>query len=96
MRTVNINREKADHYCGRPSVYSNPYHIGPDGDRTTVLRLYYIHLVDNPEIVKIAYDTFRDGDRLGCYCAPDRCHVDILRKFVRHFPAVPAYDSLWR
>jgi Domain of unknown function (DUF4326) len=44
-RIVHCKREPYDVYIGRPSVWDNPYEIGKDGDRETVIRKYreYLH-----------------------------------------------------
>ena len=82
------NKDKGEHfdvYCGRGTLWGNPYAIGADGDRDEVIR-------------KFKYDFDRDylkggatfkekliahrGKTLGCHCKPYPCHGDVLAKFL--------------
>jgi hypothetical protein len=38
-------------YIGRPSVWGNPYVIGKDGDRETVIRKYREYLLSSPDLM---------------------------------------------
>lgn len=42
----NIKKETADIYCGRPTIYSNPFKIGQDGAREEVISKYIDYFVD--------------------------------------------------
>jgi hypothetical protein len=66
-------------YVGRPTKWGNPYIIGAgrDGTRKEVIRLYKILLDDNPEIKDAARQELRGKD-LVCWCAPHKCHADVL------------------
>ncbi|HHN8406098.1 TPA: DUF4326 domain-containing protein [Morganella morganii] len=77
--------EDFDTYCGRGTLWGNPYAIGIDGDREEVIR-------------KFKYDFDRDylkggkefkeklkelrGNILGCHCKPYACHVDVLARYL--------------
>lgn len=63
-------------YIGRPSRWGNPYHIGRDGDRATVISRFRAYLDTHPELVTAARLELRGRD-LACYCAPLPCHGDI-------------------
>ncbi|CDG88865.1 DUF4326 domain-containing protein [Xenorhabdus bovienii] len=82
------NKDRGEHfdvYCGRGTLWGNPYAIGADGDRDEVIR-------------KFKYDFDRDylkggsdfkeqlkahrGKTLGCHCKPYACHGDILAQFL--------------
>ena len=39
-QVVNLKHEPYDVYIGRPSVWGNPFRIGKDGDRPTMIRKY--------------------------------------------------------
>lgn len=66
-------------YVGRPSKYGNPFVIGVDGDRDEVIRLYEERLMNSPRLLADAKRELRGYD-LICWCAPERCHADILLK----------------
>jgi hypothetical protein len=78
-------------YIGRPSPLGNPYVLYTDGDRDHVIELYreWLHTsyFNNP-IVRSEIDRLvtlcKDGANieLQCYCAPKKCHGDVIKEFV--------------
>lgn len=86
-RVVNIHKEKCDVYIGRGSIWGNPYEIGKDGDRNTVILKYYDYmfarLKNNPEIKHQLKKLV--GKRIGCFCKPKPCHGDILVEFIVNY-----------
>lgn len=60
----------------RPSRWGNPFVIGRDGNRLTVIDKYRAHLMASPELLA-ALPTLK-GKHLVCYCSPAPCHADIL------------------
>jgi Domain of unknown function (DUF4326) len=65
-----------DVYIGRPSKWGNPFEIGKDGTRYEVIEKYreYIKTAfTEEEIIKEL-----KGKVLGCWCAPEECHGDVL------------------
>lgn len=84
-RVVNLRKEKYDVYIGRPSKWGNPYVIGPDGGRETVINKYRDWILSQPALMA-DLKTLK-GKRLGCYCAPKPCHGDVLVELVnKHCP----------
>ena len=78
MMRVNFNNQFCDVYIGRPSMYGNPFRIGPDGTRQEVLERYEQwlwsrrHLLNN--IIRVL-----PGKILGCHCTLTMpCHGDLL------------------
>ncbi|CAH5695370.1 DUF4326 domain-containing protein [Enterobacter hormaechei] len=86
--TFTSNKDRGEHfdiYCGRGTLWGNPYAIGVDGDREEVIR-------------KFKYDFDRDylkggaefkeklkalrGQTLGCHCKPYACHCDVLSQYL--------------
>jgi hypothetical protein len=80
---VVLNARKVGHYLddtyyiGRPSKFGNPFRTGPDGDRDEVIDKYEAYLLANPALIAAAKRELRGLD-LICWCAPKRCHGDIL------------------
>lgn len=82
-KVVNIKKRTCEIYCGRGSIYGNPFKIGRDGDRKQVISKYreyfYKRLTDSK---------FRDsilslkGKILGCYCKPLDCHLDVIVEYL--------------
>ena len=63
-------------YIGRPSIWCNPFVIGKDGSRDDVIAKYETWLLGNGKLVdQLAVHLGKD---LVCWCAPARCHGDVL------------------
>lgn len=69
--------EPGDIYVGRPTKWGNPFVIGSDGGREDVVRKYCDWLLRNPALVAQAKKELC-GHNLVCWCAPHKCHADIL------------------
>ena len=76
---VNIKLDRYDIYIGRGSPYGNPFIIGKDGNRDQVCDRYESLRSKDPEFIAMVKKNLR-GKRLGCFCAPERCHGDWLAK----------------
>ncbi|WP_428393426.1 DUF4326 domain-containing protein [Lichenicoccus sp.] len=63
-------------YIGRGSRWGNPFRIGPDGDRATVIARHETRLRDQHQLLR-ALGELRGRD-LVCFCAPAACHGDLL------------------
>lgn len=74
---VHCKKEKYDVYIGRPSIWGNPFEIGKDGNREEVIEKYKKYLETKPELMERAKKELK-GKILGCFCAPQPCHGDIL------------------
>lgn len=100
-RVVNVRRERADHYIGRPSRWGNPFVIGPDGDRDLVIAKYHRHILDRmlERPVTARYLLRLRGQRLGCYCKPAACHGDVLVEIIEALEGLgdnPTDDAISR
>lgn len=60
----------------RMSKWGNPFVLGRDGDRDTVIGRYQECLPSQPSLLA-AVGELR-GKAFGCWCAPLRCHGEIL------------------
>jgi len=74
-RYVYIGRRNS-RYGVADSKWLNPFVVGQDGDRSTVIRLYREHLAERPDLLA-DLDELR-GKTLVCWCAPAPCHGDVL------------------
>ncbi len=74
---IYIGREVPEHGLDA-SKWGNPFVLAVDTDaeRDRVLTLYRAWIVDQPELMQ-SLEELR-GQRLGCWCAPKRCHGDVL------------------
>jgi hypothetical protein len=75
-RVVHFKREPFDVYIGRPSKWGNPFAIGKDGTRADVIRKYEGWLRTQPALLATLPEL--RGKVLGCWCAPQACHGDVL------------------
>ena len=81
---VHCRKENYDVYIGRAvrrrrlkaSIWGNPFVIGKDGTRDEVMVKYREWLLGNPELLKKLPEL--KGKVLGCWCAPEACHGDVL------------------
>lgn len=62
-------------YVGRPTKWGNPYVVGRHGTRDAVIALYESYVERSGLISDL--DELRGRD-LVCWCAPERCHADVL------------------
>ena len=71
-------------YIGRPSIWGNPFVIGKDGSRDDVIAKYERWLLGNGKLVdQLAALAGKD---LVCWCAPARCHGDVLVRLANKPP----------
>tara|TARA_Y100001949_G_C15808556_1_gene252424 strand:+ start:345 stop:602 length:258 start_codon:yes stop_codon:yes gene_type:complete len=78
---VNKKHSNYDVDIGRPSIWGNPYIIGRDGDRATVVAKYKEHFLGSFHLKQLATEKLK-GKVLGCYCKPEACHGDIIVDFL--------------
>lgn len=75
-------------YIGRPTALGNPFQIGRDGDRETVVAKYrawlWKRLRDRNSPQRLAMeDLLKEAEKgpveLLCWCAPQACHGDVIK-----------------
>lgn len=85
MKILNLHTDDCRNaaYVARPSPLGNPYAIGRDGDRETVIAKYQDWLdrqiAHRDPVVLTALLGIRPDQDLACYCAPQACHAEIIR-----------------
>lgn len=81
---VHCMRDEYDIYIGRPNPkvkshdakWGNPFIIGRDGTREEVIEKYKRWLASQHTL--LADLPSLKGKVLGCWCAPQTCHGDVL------------------
>lgn len=80
---VHCRREPYDVYIGRPSKWGNPFHVVSESrptrlgmTRDEAIAAYAKWIKTQPELMA-ALPELRDKV-LGCWCAPYRCHGEVL------------------
>ena len=79
-------------YVGRPSALGNPFKLEYEFGRDAVIQQYELWLQKriNARDVRVCdelnrlYRIARDQDllELTCWCAPKRCHADVIRNML--------------
>jgi hypothetical protein len=82
---VHCKRPPHDVYIGRPSKWGNPFVIGRDGTRPQVIERYERWLLDQPALLAALPEL--TGKTLGCWCAPQACHGDVLGRLANQPPS---------
>ena len=78
MKTVVVHvNDPHDVYIGRPSVFGNPFKVGVDGTREEVIAKHAKWVYTQPDLMERIKSELK-GKRIACWCAPKRCHGDIL------------------
>jgi hypothetical protein len=71
----------------KASSFANPFKIGKDGTRDEVITKYRDYMIDllvkSPKLVEELLSM--RGKDLGCWCAPEPCHGDILLELIEEF-----------
>ena len=63
------------------SIFANPFKIGKDGTRDEVLTKYREYIMGEFAKNKDLFTELK-GKNLGCWCAPEPCHGDILMELI--------------
>lgn len=84
-KVVNKRDESYDYYGGRGSLLGNPYEIGKDGTRDEVCDRYEIWFAFllKSAVFRRELENLR-GKKLGCFCKPQRCHLDTVAKYLNN------------
>lgn len=88
---VNIRLNKYDTYVGREGhgrdgYFGNPFSVIKDGGRERAIALYREYFLQrlrvDPEFA--ARVEGLKGKRLGCFCAPKKCHGDVIVEYLEN------------
>lgn len=71
-------------YIGRGSVWGNPHRMKNEAGRAWCIELYRRTLWKKIQTREITVQMLLalDGKRLACYCAPKRCHGEVIIKAI--------------
>lgn len=73
---VNISHGGYDVKVDRSTKWGNPFKIGRDGTRDEVIAKYREWVVKQPVLMSRINEIH--GKVLGCWCAPEPCHAEVL------------------
>lgn len=73
-------------YCGRPSIYGNPYNMGPHESKVRDHQVYWSELGDDAKPKEGLRNVVRDESievlNLVCFCKPKACHCDTMHEWL--------------
>lgn len=94
-RAVHLRRDEYDVRIDRRTKWGNPFVIGRDGDRATVIVLYREHLDAELASGRVTLEELAalHGKRLGCWCAPEPCHGDVLAEVAERAAATAGEET---
>lgn len=90
-RVVNIRKEFADIYMGRPwkwhragSPWHNPFHIERGQPRGSAILAFaaYFYAPEQKWLREKALAEIWPNATLGCWCAPHPCHAEIVAGYL--------------
>ena len=85
IKVVHCKKEPFDVYIGRGSKWGNPFIIGQHGTREDVISKYEAYIMSRRDLIDALPELI--GKTIGCWCAPQACHGDILKIMVE--------DEIW-
>ena len=92
IKIANIKKKEFyDLYIGREnkwlglegSKWGNPFVMKNESKREEVLAKYKEHILNSPELLNSLSEL--KGKTLGCYCAPKKCHGNVLIELYNEF-----------
>lgn len=82
---VNIHATDCDVYAGRGSILGNKHRIGRHCTREQSIARYkidfYKRIEKDPKFKRAVLNC--KGKRVGCFCKPLPCHVDVIVEYLK-------------
>lgn len=76
---VHCKRSRYDVYIGRPSKFGNPFPLRAGESRDAAIEKYRAWLMaPEQSALRAAVRTELRDKVIACWCAPKRCHGDVL------------------
>lgn len=86
MNIVHCKKSPYQIYCGRPSIYGNPYVIGKHGSRAEVISMYQEHFnIRIKEDADFKQEVLKLKDKTcACWCdfPKQDCHLRIFKEWL--------------
>lgn len=87
---VNCKTDVFDEWIKRPGKWGNPFIKGVHGTHLEVIELHRKWIFTQPKLLADLHEL--RGRRLGCGCAPAKCHGDILAQLAN----IPVGPAIWK
>lgn len=83
---VNIRTEPCDVYCGRAGhgrdgYWGNPHDGASRSANIELFTRYFYHRLATDRVFEHRLEALRNK-KLGCFCKPLPCHVDIIAEYL--------------
>lgn len=96
-KTATPEEMKTAVYIGRPSPLKNPYPMDKEEDRDRVVdsfECYFVKaLLRRIPVIETAFRALTPDSVLMCFCAPLRCHGDVIAKIFTTYFIGQDYDA---
>lgn len=67
----------------KDSIFANPYKINDKETREIVISKYRTYILDKLKDDRVKTELMKlKGKNLGCWCAPEMCHGDVLKELI--------------
>ena len=76
----------------RSTEWGNPFRVPDDGDNETVVWKFEEYYLPHEPMLQEKLPTIR-GKALGCWCAPKRCHAEVLKAWAEAQGDHPVRDN---
>jgi hypothetical protein len=98
---VHCQKLEYDVYIGRPNPkvkgsnksnckWGNPFSEKMAGSRENAIEMYRLWILTQPQLMQALPELA--GKVLGCWCAPQPCHGDVLVKLVYEYVLAPIHE----
>ena len=79
--------------CGESAQkWSNPFKIVDHHSREEVIKLFRQYVLGNRLLIESVSEL--RGKVLGCWCAPERCHAEVLHQLAGNHPVYQAHRNI--
>ena len=95
INLVVTQRRNCDYYMGRPTTLGNPFPMKSEADRDKVCEQFEEwfrkKLKDEDsavmaELNHLMFLAMGEAEfKIGCYCAPRRCHLDTIARYFNNY-----------
>ena len=77
-------RNENNVYVGRPNKWGNPFKLNKHNSREEVVQLFRQYILRDKKLLQST--TELKGKVLGCWCAPELCHAEVLHQLAGNQP----------
>ncbi len=73
-------------YPKEDSIWCNPFKIDEDNNREDVIKKYKKYIIKKINDENLLNELMKlKGKNLGCWCSPEACHGDVLKKLIEKY-----------